>query len=75
MRKYLTKHGNSAAMVIDKPILELMGADLETQFEITMIGNNLLLSPLKDDTVEHAFEEAYDWTSKKYVKALKRLAE
>jgi antitoxin component of MazEF toxin-antitoxin module len=30
MIKSLTKHGNSLALVIEKPILELLGADADT---------------------------------------------
>jgi len=75
MRKYMTKHGNSTAMVFDKPILELMGVDLTTPFEVTMVGRSLLLSPLDDSDKEQKFDEALDWASEKYAKALKKLAE
>ena len=34
MIKKLTRHGNSAALIIDRPILELLGADIDTAFEI-----------------------------------------
>ncbi|HPQ37877.1 MAG TPA: hypothetical protein PLW97_09565 [Synergistaceae bacterium] len=37
MIKTLTKHGNILALVIEKPILELLGAGAETPFEITTI--------------------------------------
>ncbi len=30
MIKTLVQHGNSAALIIDKPILELLGVNLET---------------------------------------------
>ena len=33
MIKTLTKHGNSAALVIERPILDLLGASAETAFE------------------------------------------
>ena len=34
MIKSLSKHGNSMALVIEKPILELLDADQETQFKV-----------------------------------------
>ena len=34
MIKNLTRHGNSAALVIEKPILDLLGATIDTAFEV-----------------------------------------
>ena len=48
MIKKLTKHGNSYAMVIDKPILELLQATSETPFEIISDGRSLVLTPVRD---------------------------
>ena len=42
MVKHLTKHGNSLALVIDKPILDLLGAGPDTPFDITEAGFDLL---------------------------------
>lgn len=75
MQKKLVKHGNSLALVIDKPILELMGADIDTTFDITLNGRSLTLNPNADSENEQIFEEALDWASKKYAKAMKKLAE
>lgn len=75
MQKKLTKHGNSLALVIEKPILDLLGADAETVFEITTDGQSLILSPERGEERRKAFEEALERTNRKYAKALKRLAE
>ena len=40
MIKTLTKHGNSLALVIEKPILELLGVDADTQFDISTDGQD-----------------------------------
>jgi antitoxin component of MazEF toxin-antitoxin module len=48
MIKKLTKHGNSYAMVIDKPILELIQATPDTPFEIISDGRSLVLTPVRD---------------------------
>lgn len=48
MQKKLVKHGNSLALVIEKPILDLLGADADTLFEITTDGQALVLCPVRD---------------------------
>lgn len=46
MIKTLTKHGNRLALVIEKSILDQIGAD--TRFEISTDGQALILTPVKD---------------------------
>ncbi|MBI4776324.1 MAG: AbrB/MazE/SpoVT family DNA-binding domain-containing protein [Deltaproteobacteria bacterium] len=75
MIKTLTKHGNSLALVIEKPVLELLGADAETPFEVTTDGRVLILSPIKDPDRSDAFKKALDKVNVRYSKALKKLAE
>ena len=48
--KTLTKHGNSAALVIERPILDLLGAAADTAFEVVTDGKALILTPVKDAT-------------------------
>jgi antitoxin component of MazEF toxin-antitoxin module len=45
MVKTLTKHGNSLALVIDKPILELLNIDADTPLSITTDGKSLIIAP------------------------------
>ena len=45
MIKKLVSHGNSAALIIDKPILDLLKVDMETPFEISADGKNLIILP------------------------------
>ena len=47
MVKRLTRHGNSLALVIDKPILELLKMSLDTPLEITTDGRSLIISPAR----------------------------
>ncbi len=47
MVKKLTKHGNSLALVIDKPILELLKIGSETPLEISTDGRSLIIAPSK----------------------------
>lgn len=46
MIKTLTVHGNSAALIIDKPILELLNISLDTPLRISTDGTSLIISPL-----------------------------
>jgi antitoxin component of MazEF toxin-antitoxin module len=75
MIKTLTKHGNSYAMVIDKPILELLHATPETPFEIISDGRSLVLTPVRDAKDEKKFEDAVAMIHKRFGRAMKKLAE
>jgi antitoxin MazE len=43
MRKHLVPVGNSLALIIDKPILELLHVDRETPIELRVEGDQLIL--------------------------------
>jgi hypothetical protein len=46
MVKRLTHIGNSLGLVIEKPILELLGISAETELEMTTDGKRLLIEPI-----------------------------
>jgi antitoxin MazE len=73
--KKLTKHGNSWALVIDKPVLDLLKIDPETPLEITTDGQTLIISPASGKERKTKFQAAVETTNRKYGKALKKLAE
>ena len=75
MNKKLSKHGNSLALVIDRPILELLGIDERTSLSISTDGEALVIVPVRDKKRRKRFEEAVASTNRRYGKALKRLAE
>jgi len=75
MIKTLTKHGNSYAMVIDKPILELLHTTPDTPFEIISDGRSLVLTPVRSSEESKRFDEAVAMVHKRFGKAMKRLAE
>jgi len=75
MIKRLTKHGNSLALVIDRPILELLKIDADTPLEISTDGQVLIVSPVRDAEHQEKFEKALEKVNRKYGRALKRLAE
>lgn len=75
MQKHLTRHGNSYALVIDKPILELLHATPTTVFEIVTDGNSLVVTPVRKAKDEKRFEAALQAAHKRFGRAFKKLAE
>jgi antitoxin MazE len=75
MIKKLTRHGNSSALVIDRPILELLKIDFETALEVSTDGRRLIIEPVVDNPRRKKFEAAMDKSHKKFAKVFKRLAE
>lgn len=75
MIKTLTKHGNSYALVIEKPILELLRITPETPFEIMSDGQCLVLTPVRDTKEEKKFQKALEAVHARFGRAMKRLAE
>lgn len=74
--KKLTKHGNSYALVIERPILELLGIDGDTLLQIsTPDGCSIVITPLKNAAQKRKFKIALRKINKRYGRALKRLAE
>ena len=75
MQKTLTKHGNSYALVIDKPILELLRITPDTPFEIMSDGQCLVLTPVRDVKAEKKFQKALEDIHVRFGRAMKKLAE
>ncbi len=47
MRKRLSAIGNSLGIVIEKPILELLDIDRETELEMRTDGERLIIEPIR----------------------------
>ena len=75
MVKKLTKHGNSLALVIDRPILELLRIDPETPLDVSTDGKRLIVAPAKPSNRRKKFEVAQELAHKRYGKAFKKLAQ
>ncbi len=75
MVKHLTQHGNSAALVIDKPVLALLRITMKTPLELTTDGRNLIVSPVRDGTRANRFRAALEAINRRHKKTLKALAE
>ena len=75
MIKKLIQHGNSVALVIDKPIMEILKITNETVFELSTDGKNLILSPQIENNQENTVIHSLEKINKKYGAVLRRLGE
>jgi antitoxin MazE len=64
MVKKLTRHGNSFALVIDRPILELLNIDIDTPLEVSTDGKKLTVSRAKPSARRKKFEAAQELAHK-----------
>ena len=75
MVKHLTQHGNSAALVIDKAVLELLHITIKTPLELVTDGKSLVISPLRNAMRASRFRSALEAINRRHAKTLKALAE
>jgi antitoxin component of MazEF toxin-antitoxin module len=75
MIKKMIQHGNSSALIIDKPILELLKINSDTPLEISTDGKNIIISPVQDKNRLKKLNKSLDHINKKYRDTLKKLAE
>ena len=75
MIKKLTPHGNSAALIIDKALLEILHIDMDTPLEIVTDGENLIISPVRDGNHRERVTRALDNANNRHGETLKRLAQ
>ena len=74
MKKKLTTVGNSLALIIDRPILDLLGIDAETELDIKTDGKGLSIKPARKSRGERV-EESTKKMMKAHEKTLCKLAE
>ena len=75
MIKQLCKVGNSNALILDKPILELLGLEEEGQVQLTIQDGNLIVTPARPQLVRaEEMGEKLDYVMKKRADVLRRLA-
>jgi antitoxin component of MazEF toxin-antitoxin module len=75
MIKQLCKVGNSNALILDKPIMELLGLEEEGQVQLTIQDGNLIVTPARPQLVRtEEMGERLDHVMKKRADVLRRLA-
>lgn len=75
LTKKLSKHGNSWALIIDKPILELLGIDENTPLELRTDGKQLIVVPeSNEESRRRLFNDLLAETNQHYSGMLERLS-
>jgi antitoxin component of MazEF toxin-antitoxin module len=74
MIKTLRKHGNSQALPVDKATMQAMGIDVDTPLQITISGNNMIVSPADVGVGQEAIDRSLRKMRQRYGPALRRLA-
>jgi antitoxin MazE len=74
--KKLVRHGNSRALVIDKPVLDLLNIGDDTEIEIITDGTLLIMRPMRDtdSTRTHSFEMAAEEAVERYGSVFRKLS-
>lgn len=75
MVKHLIKHGNSYALVIDKPIMELLQVGPDTALELSTNGDKLVISPVRTKGKQAKLDKILSSVNKQFAPVLKKLAE
>jgi len=75
MKKKLTRTGNSVALVLDKPFLEELGLDEESEVEVSTDGQILVITPERDPARQRKFRKAVEKINRKYAGLFRRLSE
>ncbi len=70
----MVQHGDSAALIIDKSIMELLDFDLQTPLKISTDGRSLIISPISDEERVSKLKGSLARINKKYCKTLEKLA-
>ncbi|HUT86749.1 MAG TPA: AbrB/MazE/SpoVT family DNA-binding domain-containing protein [Candidatus Heimdallarchaeota archaeon] len=75
MIKQLRKVGNSNALILDKPILELLGLEEDGQVQLTIQDGNLIVTPTHPRWLDaENLQKKLNYVVKKRRQVLKRLA-
>ncbi len=72
MRKKLSAVGNSFGLVIEKPILELLKIDRDTELEMSTDGNRLIIEPIR--SVKKSLRSSAEKIMKKHDSTFRKLA-
>jgi antitoxin component of MazEF toxin-antitoxin module len=73
MTKKLIRHGNSAALVLDKALLDLLKVQMDTPLEVTTDGKNIIISPQVNERAEATLLQALERINLKHGAVLSRL--
>jgi len=75
MTKKLIQHGNSAAVVLDKALLDVLKVHMDTPLEVTTDGKNIIISPQQAPSAEASLLESLERINRKHGSVLKKLGQ
>jgi antitoxin component of MazEF toxin-antitoxin module len=80
MIKKLIKHGNSTAIILDKPILNILNISNDTELKISTDGVSIIITPVNENGSakniinNQAVQKAFEEIMKQYWPVFKKLA-
>ncbi|MCX5662463.1 MAG: AbrB/MazE/SpoVT family DNA-binding domain-containing protein [Planctomycetota bacterium] len=74
MIKTLQKHGNSQALVIERPLMEALGINEQTKLQVVVSGGNLIITPVDVGVGSAQVQASIRKMRTRYGGMLKRLA-
>ncbi|MEW5814464.1 MAG: AbrB/MazE/SpoVT family DNA-binding domain-containing protein [Spirochaetota bacterium] len=75
MTKKLIQHGNSAALIIDKALLDVLNVEMDTPLEVTTDGRNIIISPQGVVDAEATLLASLEKINRKHGSVLKKLGQ
>jgi len=75
MTKKLIRHGNSAALVLDKALLDLLKVRMDTPLEVTTDGRNIIISPQNVADAESTILESLERINNRHGSVLRKLGQ
>ena len=74
MIKTMIQHGNSSALIIDKPIMDLLNIGQDTPLEIITDGKNIIISPVHESNRLERLSSSLSKINSKHSNTLKKLS-
>lgn len=72
--KKLTRQGNSAALIVDRSLMDLMDIDSDTPLKVTVVGRKLIVEPIDEEERSGKFKKVMEKTGRKNAELFRRLA-
>jgi len=74
MTKRLQAIGNSAGIIIDRPILDMLGITSETELDLKTDGRSLIITPVEDSRRREKLKRIQAKTMKNHSETFRKLA-
>jgi antitoxin MazE len=73
MTKKLSIVGNSLGLIIERPILDLLNINADTELDISTDGNKLIIEPVKEER-KNKIRKSHEKIMKKHDETFRKLA-